>query len=119
MDVPFIPNITACMKMTSFSGVVKNNLTLKTKSQYIIDRFEIEKRLREPIAKNIPQHQQFVESLAKLLEPIRISSSVVKFAVIRSLVLMGLQNCSRFISGCRLCQWPQVSCIKASGGFPG
>ena len=48
MDVPFIPNITACMKMTSFSGVVKNNLTLKTKSQYIIDRFEIEKRLREP-----------------------------------------------------------------------
>ena len=32
MDVPFIPNITACMKMTSFRGVVKNNLTLKTKS---------------------------------------------------------------------------------------
>ena len=91
MAVPFIPNITACMKMTSFRGVVKNNLTLKTKSQYIIDRFEIEKRL----------HQQFVESLAKLLEPIRISSSLVTFAVIRSLVLMGLQNCSRFISGCR------------------
>ena len=32
MDVPFIPNITACMKITSFRGVVKNNLTLKTKS---------------------------------------------------------------------------------------
>ena len=45
-------------------------------------------------AKNIPQHQQFVESLAKLLEPIRIPSSVVTFAVIRILVLMGLQNCS-------------------------
>ena len=44
----FYSNITACMKMTSFRGVVKNNLTLKTKSQYIIDRFEIEKRLREP-----------------------------------------------------------------------
>ena len=51
MDVPFIPNITTCMKMTSFRGVVKNNLTLKTKSQYIIDRFEIEKRLREPFYK--------------------------------------------------------------------
>ena len=48
MDVPFIPNIIACMKMTSFRGVIKNNLTLKTKSQYIIDRFEIKKRLREP-----------------------------------------------------------------------
>ena len=48
MAVPFIPNTTACMKMTSFREVVKNNLTLKTKSQYIIDRFEIEKRLREP-----------------------------------------------------------------------
>ena len=32
MDVPFIPNINACMKITSFRGVVKNNLTLKTKS---------------------------------------------------------------------------------------
>ena len=48
MDVPFIPDITTCMKMTSFRGVVKNNLTLKTKSQYVIDRFEIKKRLREP-----------------------------------------------------------------------
>ena len=48
MDVLFIPNITACMKMTSFRGVVKNNLTLKTKSQYVIDRFETKKRLREP-----------------------------------------------------------------------
>ena len=41
--------------------------------------------LTHAIAKNIPQHQQFVESLAKLLEPIRIPSSVLTFAVIRSL----------------------------------
>ena len=51
--------------------------------------------LTHATAKNIPQHQQFVESLAKLLGPIRIPSSEVTFAVIRSLVLMGLQNCSR------------------------
>ena len=50
--------------------------------------------LTHAIAKNIPQHQQFVESLATLSEPIRIPSSVVTLAVIRSLVLMGLENCS-------------------------
>ena len=33
--------------MMSFRGVVKNNLTLKTKSQYVIDRFEIKKRQYE------------------------------------------------------------------------
>ena len=67
-------------------------MTLKTKSQYVIDHLEIIYKSSRPrtilthaIAKNIPQHQQFVESLAKLLEPIRIPSSVVAFAVIRSL----------------------------------
>ena len=34
------------------------------------------------------------ESYAELSEPIRIPSSVITFAVIRSLVLMRLQNCS-------------------------
>ena len=67
-------------------------MTLKTKSQYVIDHLELFIKSSRPriilthaIAKNIPQHQQFVESLAKLLEPIRIPSSVVTFAVIRSL----------------------------------
>ena len=46
MAVPFIPNITACMKMTSFRAVVKNNLTLKTKCQYVIDHLEIKKSSR-------------------------------------------------------------------------
>ena len=44
--------------------------------------------------KNIFQHQQFVKSLAELSEPIRIPSLVMTFAVIRSLGLMRLQNCS-------------------------
>ena len=44
------------------------------------------------IPKNILQHQQFVESLAELLEPIWIPSSVMTFAVLRSLVLMRLPN---------------------------
>ena len=36
--------------------------------------------------KNILQHQQFVESLAELLEPIWIPSPVVTFAVIRATI---------------------------------
>ena len=44
------------------------------------------------ISKNILQHQQFVESLAELSKPIWIPSSLITFAVIRSLVLMRLQN---------------------------
>ena len=37
--------------------------------------------------KNILQRQQYVESLLRAFEPIRIPSSVITFAVIRSLVL--------------------------------
>ena len=44
--------------------------------------------------KNILQHQWFIESYAELLEPIPIPSLVMMFAVIRSLILMRLQNCS-------------------------
>ena len=36
---------------------------------------------------HILQHQQFVDSLADLSEPIRIPSSVITLVVIRSLVL--------------------------------
>ena len=88
--------------------------------------------LTHAITKNIPQHQQFVESLAKLLEPIPIPSSVVTFAVIRSLVLMGLQNCSRFISGLpfmsmasrilhkgiRWFSWPMIFTLISSMEWP-
>ena len=44
------------------------------------------------ISKNILQHQQFVESLAELSEPIQTPSSVMTFAVICGLVLMRLLN---------------------------
>ena len=44
------------------------------------------------ILKNILQRQQCVKSLLRAFEPIRIPSSAMTFAVIRSLVLMRLQN---------------------------
>ena len=77
------------------------------------------------ITKNILQCQQGVESFAELSEPIRILSSVIQtFAVIRSLVLMRLQNCSinspdhgSFPAAKYECLWTCVSCLKA-GGFP-
>ena len=40
------------------------------------------------LRKNILQQQHFIESLAETSEPIRIPSSVMKFAVIHSLGLM-------------------------------
>ena len=58
----------------------KNSLIILKKTQKNIN-----------ITKNNLQHQQLHESFAELSEPIRISSSVMKFAVIRSLFLMKLQ----------------------------
>ena len=58
----------------------KNSLIILKKTQKNIN-----------ITENNLQHQQLDESFAELSEPIRISSSVMKFAVIRSLVLMKLQ----------------------------
>ena len=65
------------------------------------------------------------------MEPIRIPSSVMTFALIRSLVLMRLQNCSinwgkvvslphhgSFPVAEYECLWIRVSCVK-EGGFPG
>ena len=48
------------------------------------------------ISKNILQHQQFVESLAELSEPIQTPSSVMTFAVICGLILMRLQNLQNY-----------------------
>ena len=42
--------------------------------------------------KNILQRQQYVESLLRAFEPIRIPSSLITLAFIRSLVLMRLHN---------------------------
>ena len=104
-------------------------LTNLTKKPIKDDRVEI-LLLGQHIIKNTLQHQQFVESLAELLEPTQIPSSVMKFAVIRSLVLMRLQNCSinwgkvvalitvHFRSPSMNCLWIRVSRVKA-GGFPG
>ena len=72
-----------------FFAFSKHSLAnLKT---HFCDRVEI-LLLRYHIAKNILQHQQFVESLAELSEPIRIPSSVMTFAVIRSLVFLTFQT---------------------------
>ena len=71
------------------------------------------------LLKNIPQHQQFVDSLAELLEPIRIPSSVMTFALIRSLVLWGkvvsLPHHGSFPVAEYECLWIRVSCVKEGG----
>ena len=69
------------------------NLKLDGNGNKGSDRVEI-LLLGQHVIKNILQHQQLVESLAELSEPIWIPSSVMTFAVIGSLVLIRLQNCS-------------------------
>ena len=67
------------------------NLKLDGNGNKGSDRVEI-LLLGQHVIKNILQHQQLVESLAELSEPIWIPSSVMTFAVIGSLVLIRLQN---------------------------
>ena len=68
------------------------------------------------ISKNILQHQQFVESLAELSEPIRIPSSMMTFAVIRSLILMRLQNLQSYNIICKDCEADYIG-VKQQGNW--
>ena len=73
-----------------FFAFSKHNLA-NPQTRFCYDRVEI-LLLGHHIAKNILQHQQFVESLGELLEPIQIPSSVMTCAVIRSLVFLTFQT---------------------------
>ena len=68
------------------------------------------------ISKNILQHQQFVESLAELSEPIQTPSSVMTFAVICGLVLMRLQNFQNYNIKCKDCEAHYIG-VKQQGNW--
>ena len=68
------------------------------------------------ISKNILKHQQFVESLAELSEPIQTPSSVMTFAVICGLILMRLQNLQNYNIKCKDCEAHYIG-VKQQGNW--